>query len=147
MVGVMGESKRNKARLGEWYGKPITAGHPDFPKPKPQPTMPIATQQRAVPERAKHETTNVREQEGTPQGTPVASEYITGVDPAMPGSDRTVVTVHRPNQSPAYHRVNRNAGLATMALLGCVLGAAGTIPGLAQTMGEPGEEPPYKPRR
>ena len=121
----MGESKRNKARLGEWYGKPITAGHPDFPKPKPQPTMPIAEPQRFVPKRVEQETTNVREREDKPQGTPVASEYIIGVDPAMPGSDQTVVTVHRPNQSPAYRRVNRNAGLATMALLSLV-GAMGT---------------------
>jgi len=143
----MGESKRNKARLCEWYGKPITAGHPDAPKPKPQPTMPIAAPQRVAPERAEQETTNVQEREDVPQGTPVASEYITGVDPAMSGSDQTVMTVHRPNQSPAYRRVNRNAGIVTMALLGCVLGGMGTIPGLAETMGEPGEEPPYKPRR
>jgi hypothetical protein len=173
----MGEAKRNNARLGEWYGKPITAGHPDFPKQKPsychalhpsgivcqynaydcanvhnhhESRLPdgrlvywyydspklryvlpdgereiiewvngeFAAPQLAVPERAEHKTTDVQEQEGTPQGTPVASEYITGVDPAMPGSDQMEVTVHRPNQSPAYRRVNRNARIATMAILG-----------------------------
>jgi len=27
----MGEAKRNKARLGDWYGKAIVPGHPDCP--------------------------------------------------------------------------------------------------------------------
>lgn len=143
----MGEAKRRRKILGDWYGKPITEGHPDAPKPKPSLTIPIATPQRHIPERIEHKTINAREQEDASQGTPVASEYITGVDPAIPGSDQTVVTVHRPNQPPTHHRINRNAGLVTMALLGCVLGAMGTIPGLAETMGEPGEEPPWKPRR
>lgn len=29
----MGQSKRNRARLGAWYGKPIVLGHPDFVAP------------------------------------------------------------------------------------------------------------------
>ena len=142
----MGEAKRRREILREWYGKPITAGHPDAPKPKQPQPMPVPAPERNVPKRIKHEMTNVQERDNTPQGTPIVSEYITGFDPAIPGSDRTVVTVHHPNQSPTYRRVNRNAGLATMALLS-VLGGMGTIPGLAETMGEPGEKPPYKPRR
>lgn len=30
----MGQAKRNKARLGEWYGRPIVPGHPDYVPPK-----------------------------------------------------------------------------------------------------------------
>ena len=30
----MGQAKERKARLGEWYDKPIGPGHPDFVPPK-----------------------------------------------------------------------------------------------------------------
>lgn len=30
----MGQAKRNKQRLGEWYGRPIVPGHPDYVPPK-----------------------------------------------------------------------------------------------------------------
>jgi hypothetical protein len=123
----MGEAKRRRERLGEWYGKPITTGHPDAPKPKQPQPIPVPAPELTVPERIEHEMTNVQEREDAPQGTPVASEYITRIDPAIPGSDRTVVTVHRPNQSPAYRRANRIAGFAMMALLGCVLGVGTSI--------------------
>ena len=33
----MGEAKRKKARLGEWYGKPVVPGHPDYAPPPPKP--------------------------------------------------------------------------------------------------------------
>ncbi len=118
----MGEAKRNKARLGEWYGKPITAGHPDAPKPKASPTMLTAAPQHTVSERVEHKTTNEQKREDAPQGTPVASEYITGVDPATPGSDRTAVAVHRPNQST----------FATMAMLACVM--LGSAPGFGEAI-------------
>jgi hypothetical protein len=38
----VGQSKQRKARLGEWYGKPIGPGHPDFvPPKKPEPIRPL----------------------------------------------------------------------------------------------------------
>lgn len=38
----MGQAKRNKARLGKWYGRPIEPGHPDFvPPKKPEPIRPL----------------------------------------------------------------------------------------------------------
>lgn len=30
----MGQARRNKARLGEWYGRSIVPGHPDYVPPK-----------------------------------------------------------------------------------------------------------------
>jgi len=29
----MGEAKKKRERLGEWYGKPVTEGHPDYVPP------------------------------------------------------------------------------------------------------------------
>lgn len=133
----MGEAKRNKARLGEWYGKPITAGHPDAPTPKASPTIPIAAPQRHVPERVEHKTANEQNRDGVPQRTPaVSNERIVGIDHAMPGSDRIVMAVYRPNQSPTFRRANRNAGIAVCALLGMV-GVMGSVPNLAETIGGP----------
>ena len=136
----MGEAKRNKARLGDWYSKAIVPGHPDFPKLKQSMPMPIAAQHLTVPQRIEHETTNAQTREDAPQGTPVASEYITNVDPAIPGSDRTVVAAYRPNQSPAYRRVNQRSALMTMAILGATLGMIGSVPYLAETIGEPDDK-------
>lgn len=35
----MGEEKRKRARLGEWYGKPIVPGHPDYIAPVKAPAQ------------------------------------------------------------------------------------------------------------
>jgi hypothetical protein len=49
----MGQSKQRKARLGEWYGKSIGPGHPDFVPPKlPKPLRPLV---RFVPEGSEDE--------------------------------------------------------------------------------------------
>ena len=32
----MGEAKRRRERLGEWYGKPVVPGHPDYVPPVKQ---------------------------------------------------------------------------------------------------------------
>lgn len=38
----MGQAKRKRERLGEWYGQPIGLGHPDFvPPKKPEPIRPL----------------------------------------------------------------------------------------------------------
>ena len=29
----MGQEKQKRQRLGEWYGKPVTLGHPDYVAP------------------------------------------------------------------------------------------------------------------
>jgi len=31
----MGEAKKKRERLGEWYGKPVVPGHPDYVAPPP----------------------------------------------------------------------------------------------------------------
>lgn len=33
----MGEAKRRKERLGEWYGTPVVPGHPDHVEPPKKP--------------------------------------------------------------------------------------------------------------
>lgn len=33
---TMGEAKRNRERLGPWYGRPVVPGHPDWKPPKPE---------------------------------------------------------------------------------------------------------------
>lgn len=45
----MGEAKRKKARLGEWYGNAVTPGHPDYvpPEPPPAPLVPRIGRRRA----------------------------------------------------------------------------------------------------
>lgn len=38
----MGQAKDRKARLGDWYGRPVEPGHPDFiPPKKPEPVRPL----------------------------------------------------------------------------------------------------------
>lgn len=38
----MGQAKRNRERLGKWYGHPIVPGHPDFVPPKKPEPVPLS---------------------------------------------------------------------------------------------------------
>jgi hypothetical protein len=74
----MGEAKRRKERLGEFYGKPIGPGHPDFvPSKKSKPIRPFV---RFIPE-------------GSEEGTDIAAETVN----LFVGSTRIEVERMRPD--------------------------------------------------
>ncbi len=121
----MGEAKRNKARLGDWYGKKIVPGHPDCPPPNPKPSFwndtvdMVHVNQTVVaeaPPSVRDKTDDIVQADQTLREEQTL-EFLPAAENIEP----------RRQSSPAYHRVNRNAALTTMALLSLV-GTIGAIP-------------------
>lgn len=116
----MGEAKRNKVRLGEWYGKKIVPGHPDCPPPKPKPSYeappPIPqTIVAEVPSSFQDNTDDILQVDQTPRGEQTI-EFLPAAENVAPA--------RRPMQSKTYRRVNLNAGMALL----CMVGTIGTTP-------------------
>lgn len=115
----MGEAKRNKTRLGDWYGKKIVPGHPDCPPPKPKPSVwndtvdVVHVNQMVVAEAPSsfHDDTDAIVQVDQTPRDEQTIEFLPAVENIEP----------RRQSSLAYRRVNRNARFTTMALLACAL--------------------------
>ncbi len=100
----MGQAKRNKARLGEWYGRPIVPGHPDFVPPK----------------RSERRTETAREEPMHPE----VVRTLSGIDGAREVQTRSDESPEDP--LPAMHpKERRLPAFAMLGILGMAL-ASGT---------------------
>ncbi len=112
----MGEGKRRKERLGDWYGRPVTKGHPDFVEPRCE-------------ERSAYDSTSARistHAKDADVGRPERVAAVIGAaddttSPTVPSEEkrpepeRTAVVVGEPE---TYVRADRRmSGLALMALV------------------------------
>jgi hypothetical protein len=143
----MGQAKERKERLGEWYGRPIGPGHPDFVPPKKrEPIRPIPYSDPVQGELwiGSREFGIVRLDRHTKTGCVFVRTETTREEPTVSEPNEVPCVDESPHESPSEQPrrtvsiTNRRARLFLLAAMFGAIVASGI---------DLGPDPEYRPKK